>query len=66
MRAEEVLVQLGKERDAYPGLHDTLGSLYQMEGRIPEALNEFTREFQVSGNPQSAAKSVGVRTIPAF
>src|SRR5256884_1489742 len=30
------------------GLHDTFGALYQIEGRFPEALREYEREFEVT------------------
>jgi tetratricopeptide (TPR) repeat protein len=56
-RAEEVLKQLESEDDNSVGLHDTLGALYQLEGRFPEAQKEYATEFAVSGNPASRQKA---------
>src|SRR2546429_4662422 len=40
------------------GLHDTFGALYQIEGRFPEALREYEREFEVTGNRDSRRKAL--------
>ena len=39
-------------------LHDTFGALYQIEGRFPEALREYEREFEVTGNRDSRRKAL--------
>lgn len=56
--AEVTLRQLENENESYGGLHDTLGALYQIEGKIPEAQREYVREFQVSGDPSSGQKAI--------
>jgi Tfp pilus assembly protein PilF len=48
--AEGVLEQARNEGESHPGLHFTLGTLYQREGKIPEAQSEYAQEYQVSGN----------------
>jgi Flp pilus assembly protein TadD len=57
-RAEEVLKQLASENDSYPGLHGTLGALYEVQGRIPAAQLEYTREYQLSGDSHSRERSL--------
>lgn len=56
--AETALVQLENADDTYPGLHRTMGVMYLMERRIPNAQAEFAREFQVSGDPASEHEAV--------
>lgn len=52
-RARTVLNDLAAEDDSYPDLHGTLGAMYELQGRIPDAQREFAREVQVSGNPDA-------------
>ncbi len=61
--AEEVLVELRREDDAKPGLHEALGNLYQTEGRIPEAQAEYAREFQVSRDPAARQKALDLARL---
>jgi len=56
-RAEEVLRQLSVENDLYPGLHGTLGALYEVQGKILPAQLEYTREYEVSGDLHSRERS---------
>jgi protein O-mannosyl-transferase len=56
--AEAVLTQVRSESESYPGLHFTLGTLYQMQGKIPKAQSEYAREFQVSGSLIARQKAV--------
>lgn len=53
-RAQTVLDELAADDDSYPDLHGTLGAMYELQGRIPDAQREFAREVQVSGNPDAA------------
>jgi len=56
--AEEILKQLKSENESFPGAHDTLGAVYEAEGKIPEAQSEYAREFQISGNQVSRQKAL--------
>ena len=56
--AAAVLDQVRNENESYPRLHFTLGTLYQIQGRIPEAQSEYAREYQVSGDLISRQKAV--------
>jgi tetratricopeptide (TPR) repeat protein len=57
-QAEVSLLRLQGENYSYPLLHDTLGALYQSEGRLPEALREYFLEFSISGNIASRQKAL--------
>jgi Tfp pilus assembly protein PilF len=61
--AEEVLGKLKREDDSKPGLHETLGDLYQTQGKIPEAQAEYVREFQVSSDPEARQKALDLARL---
>jgi hypothetical protein len=62
-RSEEVLKQLESQNESYRGLHDTLGALYQTEGKIAEAQHEYEREFEVSGSLLSRQKALRLAQV---
>ena len=62
-RSEEVLRQLESQNESYRGLHDTLGALYQTEGKIAEAQHEYEREFEVSGSLLSRQKALRLAQV---
>jgi hypothetical protein len=49
-RAEALLKQLASEVPNAVGVHYTLGSIYQVQGRLSEAQNEYLLEYKISGN----------------
>jgi tetratricopeptide (TPR) repeat protein len=49
-RAETLLRQLASEEPQAVGVHYTLGSIYQVQGRLSEAQNEYLLEYKISGN----------------
>jgi protein O-mannosyl-transferase len=59
-RAEEILLLLRSENYSYPLLHDTLGALYQSQGRLRAAESEYVQEFSISGNAASRQKALRI------
>jgi tetratricopeptide (TPR) repeat protein len=49
-RAEALLKQLAIEVPNAVGVHYTLGSIYQVQGRLTEAQSEYLLEYKISGN----------------
>ncbi len=69
-RAEALLKQLASEEPTAAGVHYTLGSIYQVEGRLPEAQSEYLLEYKISGNSlageQALKLSRGLSTNPSI
>jgi protein O-mannosyl-transferase len=57
-RAEALLKQLASEEPNAAGVHYTLGSIYQVQGRLSEAQNEYLLEYKISGNSLSGEQAL--------
>ena len=57
-RAEALLKQLASEAPNAAGVHYTLGSIYEAEGRLLEAKTEYLLEYKISGNTSSGEKAL--------
>jgi Tfp pilus assembly protein PilF len=57
-RAEETLLGLQSVNPSHPLLHDTLGTLYEVQGRLSDAQREYVSEFKISGTPASREKAI--------
>ena len=67
--AQELLQQVEQHDPATPELHWAMGVLFQREGQLARAQNEYEREFQISGDPEArkqadllARKNLGAAT----
>lgn len=57
-QAEALLKQLAGEEPNAAGVHYTLGSIYQAQGRLSEAQNEYLLEYKISGNSLSGERAL--------
>jgi Tfp pilus assembly protein PilF len=57
-QAEGMLRMLEEQDPRYPGLHRTLGTLYQTTGDAVRAQAEYAKEFSVSGDREAGRKAV--------
>lgn len=55
--AESILEDLEIKFDSLRGVHSTLGTVYEMQGRLVEAKGEYVREFDVSGDINSKRRA---------
>jgi tetratricopeptide (TPR) repeat protein len=51
--AEQVLDLLEQLNAVFPGLHNTRGNLYELEGNLSGAKEEFLKEFKITGDVRS-------------
>jgi len=56
--AETMLQGLATTNDSLRGVHQSLGALYEIQGKLPEAQREYEREFQVSGDIRSRRRAL--------
>ncbi len=56
--AEQTLRSLDALDSEYPTLHRTLGTVFQMEGRLAEAQAEYRKEFEVSGDTEARRQAM--------
>jgi predicted negative regulator of RcsB-dependent stress response len=56
--AETTLQGLATTNDSLRGVHQSLGALYEIQGKLPEAQREYEREFQVSGDIRSRRRAL--------
>jgi predicted Zn-dependent protease len=57
-RAEQTLQYLHKFNSTFPGLHRTLGIIFQREGKIEQAQMEYALEFQTSGDREAGQRAL--------
>ena len=58
LEAENTLNILSQMDDAFPGLHNALGNLYLLRGRVVTARQELLREFELTGDIRSKQQAV--------
>lgn len=46
------------------GVHQTLGALYEMQGKVSDAKHEYYRELQILGDPELERRALELRNIP--
>jgi Tfp pilus assembly protein PilF len=46
------------------GVHQTLGALYEMQGRLSDAKREYERELQVLGDPELERRALELSNVP--
>jgi tetratricopeptide (TPR) repeat protein len=56
--AEQTLQDLDKFNSTFPGLHRTLGIVFQRKGDIQQAQEEYALEFQVSGDREAGKQAL--------
>jgi tetratricopeptide (TPR) repeat protein len=56
-RAEQTLMDLANFDFNFPGLHRTLGIVFQRAGRIEEAQKQYALEFQISSDGESGQQA---------
>lgn len=59
-RAEALLKQLAITEPQAAGVHYTLGSIYQVQGRLPEAQSEYLLEYKISGNSLAGEQALNL------
>ena len=59
-QAERCLHRLERMNPKYPGLHRTLGVVFQTEQRIAEAEAEYAKEFEITGDEEARRQAVGL------
>lgn len=62
--AESTLRSLIGVNDTFRGVHQTLGALYEMQGRLSDAKREYQREFQVLGDPELERRALQLSNAP--
>jgi protein O-mannosyl-transferase len=55
--ARELLKQAGQIDDKFPQLHWTWGALYQKQNMLPQALAEYEKEFEITGDELAQKRS---------
>lgn len=60
-QAEHDLDTLKQVNPKYPGLHRTLGIVFQKEQRLSEAEYEYATEFEITGDQEAKRQAAGLR-----
>lgn len=60
LEAENALNALSQMDDAFPGLHSTWGNLYQLQGKLNMASQEFMKDFQLTGDLRSKRQAIAL------
>lgn len=55
--SQQLLQQVDQSDDRFPELHWAFGVLYQKEGMFPQALAEYEKEYQISGDELAQQRS---------
>lgn len=58
--AHQILEQVEQSDDRFPQLHWAWGVLYQKQGLLPQALAEYEKEFQITGDELAQQRSATV------
>jgi tetratricopeptide (TPR) repeat protein len=58
--AQQLLKQAEHSDDRFPQLHWTWGMLYQRQGLLPQALAEYEKEFQNTGDELARQRAASV------
>jgi tetratricopeptide (TPR) repeat protein len=58
--ADQALNLLEHMDGAFPGLHNTRGNLYRLEGKLSVAKEEFMKEFRITGDLRSKRAAVAL------
>ena len=61
--AQQLLEQAEHSDDRFPQLHWMWGMLYQREGLLPQALAEYQREFEITGDELARQRAVSVERL---
>jgi len=61
--AQQLLEQVGQIDDRFPELHWAWGVLYQREGLFPQALAEYQKEFEITGDELAQRRSASVARL---
>jgi protein O-mannosyl-transferase len=61
--AQQLLNKVDRSNDTSPQLHWTQGMLYQRQGQLPQALAEYEKEFEITGDELARQQSVSVERI---
>jgi len=61
--AQQLLEQVEHSDDGFPQIHWTWGVLYQRQGLLPQALAEFEKEFEISGDELARQRSASVARL---
>jgi tetratricopeptide (TPR) repeat protein len=56
--SQQLLQQVDQSDDQFPELHWAFGILYQKEGMLPQALAEYEKEFQITGDELAHQRSL--------
>ncbi|HEU0049545.1 MAG TPA: tetratricopeptide repeat protein, partial [Nitrososphaera sp.] len=60
LESENTLNRLSQMDSAFPGLHNTFGNLYQLEGKLGVASAEFMKEFELTGDFRSKKQAIAL------
>ena len=58
--ADQALNLLEQTNNTFPGLHNTRGNLYRLEGKQNSAKEEFMKEFKITGDLRSTRAAVAL------
>lgn len=61
--AQQVLEQAAYSNDRFPQLHWMWGMLYQRQGLLPQALAEYQKEFEITGDELARQRAASVEML---
>jgi len=61
--AQQVLKQAEHSDDRFPQLHWMWGMLYQQQGLLPQALAEYEKEFEITGDELARQRAASVESL---
>jgi len=61
--AQQLLEQAERSDDRFPQLHFIWGMLYQRQDLLPQALAEYEKEFEITGDEQARQRAASVESL---
>jgi Tfp pilus assembly protein PilF len=61
--AQQILQQAEHTNDRFPQLHWMWGMLYQQQGALPQALAEYKKEFEITGDQLARQRAASVEKL---
>jgi protein O-mannosyl-transferase len=61
--AQQLLTEIEHADETFPELHWALGVLYQRQGLLPQALSEYEKEFEITGDELAHQRALSVANL---
>ena len=61
--AQQLLTEIEHSDETFPELHWALGVLYQRQGLLPQALSEYEKEFEITGDELAHQRALSVANL---